>query len=374
MSKKKNRKTSFGVVSVAERGTWVRIRWRENKKTVERSKRTWEEACAFARQVEARLASGGAGSPEGTFGGIADAAMSRENFPNYSDKAYGTLRSILRIHVMPTLGPKKARLVSGDDCASILRTLFEAEYSKHTISKARGVLVKVGAYGVKHGVWTAGQEPTLAVPMPKSRVRDMNVQLAPIPLNKIPLEAQVAGLLEAAQKRSVYDGGRAWFICEMAQLCALRWSEIRALRKSSFNWDERTVSVFTSRDREEGEKMVKTRAGERRVVIPAESIPALKAWVDKRPDGGFLCDTSNGTPMTNSNWGHVMKKMRETSCYPLNMALHSLRHYRGSKWRREGNIPLEDISRMMGHANPSITQTLYLHSDPEYIERVKKVI
>jgi len=66
--------------------------------------------------------------------------MSRENFPNYSDKAYGTLRPILRIHVMPTLGPKKARLVSGDDCASILRTLFEAEYSKHTISKARGVL------------------------------------------------------------------------------------------------------------------------------------------------------------------------------------------------------------------------------------------
>jgi len=78
--------------------------------------------------------------------------------------------------------------------------------------------------------------------------------------------------------------------------------------------------------------------------------------------------------MTNSNWGHVMEKMRETSCYPLNMALDSLRHYRGSKGRREGKISLEDISRMMGHANPSITQTLYLHSDPEYIERVKKVI
>jgi integrase len=320
------------------------------------------------------LASGGAGSPEGTFGGIADAAMSRENFPNYSDKAYGTLRSILRIHIIPTLGPKKARLVSGDDCASILRTLFEAEYSKHTISKTRGVLVKVGAYGVKHGVWTAGQEPTLNVPVPKSRVRDMNVQLAPISPDKIPLESQVAGLLEAAKKRTVYDGGRAWFICEMAQLCALRWSEIRALRKSSFNWDERTVSVFTSRDAEEGEKMVKTRAGERRVVIPAESIPALKAWVEERPDDVFLCDTRNGTPMTNSNWGHVMEKMRETSRYPSNMALHSLRHYRGSKWRREGKIPLEDISRMMGHANPSITQTLYLHSDPEYIERVKQAI
>lgn len=374
MSKKKNRKTSFGAVSVAERGTWVRIRWRENKKTVERSKRTWEDACAFARQVEARLASGGRGSPEGTFGGVADAATSRDKFPNYSDDAYNNLRSILRIHVMPTLGPKKARLVSSDDCALILRTLFDADYSKHTISKARTVLTKVGAYGVKHGVWTAGQEPTLAVPMPKSRVRDMNVQLAPIPPNKIPIGAQVESLLAAAKEREAFDEGRAWFICEMAQLCALRWSEIRALRKTSFNWGERTVSVFTSREPREGEKMVKTRAGERRIVIPADSIPALKTWVDKRADGTFLCDTRNGTPMNNSNWGHVMKKLREESDYPLDMALHSLRHYRGSKWRREGKIPLEDISRMMGHANPSITQTLYLHSDPEYIERVKKVI
>lgn len=374
MSKKKgSRKTSFGAVSVAERGSWVRIRWRENGKTVERSKSTWEEACTFARQVETRLASGGLGSPEGTFGGVADAAMRRENLPNYSDKAYDTLRSILRIHIMPGLGAKKARLVSTADCAAVLRTIFDAGYSKHTVAKARKILSKVGAHGVKHGVWTAGQEPTLDVPVPKSRTTDMNVQLAPVPLKSIPVESQVESLLAAAKAREQFDGGRAWFVIEMAQLCALRWSEIRALRRPNFDWEQRTVSVWTSRDSDE-EKMTKTGAGVRRVVIPADSIPALRKWVESQPDGCFLVDTKNGTPMSNGNWSTTFRKLRSASDYPPNMALHSLRHYRGSKWRREGKIALEDISRMMGHANSSITQTLYLHSDPEYIERVKKVI
>jgi len=374
MSKKKgSRKTSFGAVSVVERGSWVRIRWRENGKTVERSKTTWEEACTFARQVETRLASGGLGSPEGTFGGVADAAMRRENLPNYSDKAYDTLRSILRIHIMPSLGAKKARLVSTADCAAVLRTIFDAGYSKHTVAKARKILSKVGAHGVKHGVWTAGQEPTLDVPVPKSRTTDMNVQLAPVPLKSIPVESQVESLLAAAKAREQFDGGRAWFVIEMAQLCALRWSEIRALRKPNFDWEQRTVSVWTSRDSDE-EKMTKTGAGVRRVVIPAESIPALRKWVESQPDDCFLVDTKNGTPMSNGNWSTTFRKLRSASDYPLNMALHSLRHYRGSKWRREGKISLEDISRMMGHANPSITQTLYLHSDPEYLDRVKKAI
>jgi len=311
MSKKKgSRKTSFGAVSVVERGSWVRIRWREQKKSIERSKRTWEEACAFARQVEVRLSSGGLGSPEGTFGGVADAAMRRENFPNWGDKSFANYRSVLRIHIMPILGAKKARLVSTSDCAAVLRKLADAEYSPHTITKARRILSNIGAYGVKHGVWIAGQEPTRAVPMPKSRTTDMNVQLAPIPPKDIPVEAQVQSLLAAAKDRTKFDGGRAWFIIEMAQLCALRWSEIRALRKTSFNFEERTVSVFTSRDVDEGEKMVKTSAGARRVVIPADSIPALREWVEVRTCDEFLVDTKNGTPISNGNWSTTMTKIR----------------------------------------------------------------
>jgi uncharacterized membrane protein len=162
MSKKKSsRKTSFGAVLVVERGSWVRIRWRETGKSVERSKSSWEEVCTFARQVEARLASGGLGTPEGTFGGVADAALRRENFANYSDKAYETRRSILRIHIMPSLRSKKARLVSTTDCAAVLRAIFEAGYSKHTVGFGAGTVV--GSLGAGIGVYLRAQVITVAV-------------------------------------------------------------------------------------------------------------------------------------------------------------------------------------------------------------------
>jgi|GEM_PF-2645364 len=372
-TKKKPRKATFGSVKVTERGNYVRIRWREDKKNKELSSTNWEEACIQARELDSRIASGGLGSPEGTFGGLADAAMQRSLYSNWSDEAYENLRSILRIHIMPVLGSRKARLVTEADCQAILNSIYAAGYSKHTVAKAKRVFVNIGKLGVKRGVWLLGKEPSHDLKMPTSRVENMDVQLSPIELSRIPSEGQVRDLLTAAKKRKKFDGGRAWFIVMMAQLCGLRWSEIRGLAASSFDWDDRTVSVFGSVDAK-GPKTTKTISSNRRVVLPAKEITAIRKWVEAQPIGGYLIRTASGRTMTNSNWGQTLKKLRKSSGFPQDMGLHSLRHYRGSKWRREGLIPLEDISRMLGHANPSTTQTLYLHSDPAYVERVKKVI
>jgi len=372
-TKKKQRKATFGCVRVTERGKYIRIRWREDKKSRELSSTNWDEACVVARQIDARIASGGLGSPEGTFGGLADAAMQRTLYPNWTDEAYENLRSILRIHIMPVLGSRRARLVTDADCQEVLNGIYASGYSKHTVAKAKRVFTNVGKLGVKQGVWIHGKEPSHDLKMPSSRVEDMDVQLSPIELTRIPSDEQVQELLKAAKERKKFDGGRAWFIVTMAQLCGLRWSEIRGLTTSSFDWDDRTVSVFGSVD-VKGPKRTKTRSSNRRVVIPASEIKSLRRWVEEQSAVGYLVQTASGRTMTNSNWGQTLKKLRKTSGYPESMGLHSLRHYRGSKWRRDGKIPLEDISRMLGHANPSTTQTLYLHSDPAYIERVKKVV
>lgn len=369
---KKGHSATFGPVKVTKRGKYFRVRWRENKTSKELSKTNWEDACSIAREIDSRLKDGGVGSPEGSFGAVADAAMQRHLFPNWSDIAYENLRSILRIHIIPSLGSRKARLVTEVDCQAVLQAILDAGYSKHTVAKAKRVFATVGKFGVKQGVWILGKEPTHDLKMPKSRM-NMDVQLGPIDLTRIPSEDQVEQLLKAAKARKKFDGGRAWFVVMMAQLCALRWSEIRGLTDSSFNWDDRTVHVYSSVDAN-GPKTTKTASSNRRVVIPANKIREIRKWVESQPPGAYLTRTASGRAMTNSNWGQTMKKLRNASGYPDNMGLHSLRHYRGSKWRREGKIPLEDISRMMGHSNPSTTQTLYLHSDPAYIDRVKKVI
>jgi integrase len=372
-TRKKPRVASFGSVKVTERGEYFRIRWRENKKSVERSSTSWDEACALARQIDARLASGGRGSPDGVFGSVADAAIDKDFFPNWSDESFQNLRSILRIHIMPVLKDRKARLVVKEDCQAILNDIYKAGHSKHTVAKAKRVFVLVGKHGIKAGVWNPGNVPTDGLTMPTSRKENMDVQLAPIELTRIPSESQVDELLAAAKERTKFDEGRAWFIVMMAQLCALRWSEIRGLTAGSFDWEDRTVSVFSSVD-VRGPKKTKTVSSNRRVVMPAKELKEIRKWVEQQPPGGYLIKTASGRTLTNSNWGQTLKKLRKASGYPDHMGLHSLRHYRGSKWRREGKIPLEDISRMMGHSNPTTTQTLYLHSDPSYIDRVKKVI
>jgi integrase len=366
---KKLRKAKFGTVSVVERADHVRIRWRENGKVVERTKTSWQEACDLARQVEARIAAGGSGSPEGTFGGVADKAMARDEFEGWNEKAYQNLRSILRIHIIPALGSKKARTVSQEDCKAVLKQISDAGFSKHTVSKAKKVLRYIGNYGVKHGVWVAGQEPSANLRMPRGKNGVMDVQLRPVESWELPKESEANSLVATAWAMKALYG----FIVEMARTCGLRWSEIRGLRPSDFDFAERVVFVKTSR--EPGEvKRPKTEAGVRRVVIAEDRVDVLKEFVDTCEDGEFIAQTETGNAITNSNWCVVMKRLRKKSGYPEHLALHSLRHYCGSKWRREGKIALEDISRMMGHANPSITQTLYLHSDPDYINRVKKAI
>ena len=367
--KKKQRRTRFGRVSVEERGKYVRIRWSENKKAIERSRTDWLDACNYARQIDSRLASGGTGSPEGTFGGVADAAMRRELFDSWGDEAYENLRSILRIHIIPTLGTKKARLVQQNDCQALLTKMYNEGYSKHTVSKMKKVFRYIGQYGVKHGVWMSGQEPTAGLRMPKSSKESTDVQLAPVAPARIPLATAAAAFVEAGWE----EDPRYGFVCEMARACALRWSEIRGLTKECFDFEARLVSVYQSRT-PKGIKATKTPSGVRLVVIPEEFVERIKAFVESRPDGSFLIETCNGNTISSSNWSNVMKRLRAKSGYPSHLALHSLRHYCGSKWRREGMVSLEDISRLMGHANPSITQTLYLHSDPGYLDRVRKVM
>jgi len=370
MSKRKSqRRTKFGSVAVIERGDYVRIRWRENKKTIERSKTDWTEACNFARQVKAQLTKGGVGSPEGTFAGVADAAMRRGHFQSWGDEAYENLRSILRIHIIPVLGSKKARMVLDTDCQALLTKLYVDGFSKHTVAKAKKVFGYIGKYGVKHGVWVHGQEPTHDLKMPRSKFESTDVQLAPVPLSRIPVDEQVIKFVTVAWEEEARYG----FICDMARTCALRWSEIRGLVPESFDFEQRIVSVHQTRT-PKAVKKTKTVAGVRHVVIAKEHIERIRAYVESQPAGQFLVQTDEGNTIASSNWSDVMKRLRKKSGYPMNMSLHSLRHYCGSKWRRDGKIVLEDISRMMGHANPSITQTLYLHSDPKYLDRVREVI
>lgn len=360
----------YGRVSVTVRDKYSRIRWRENGKPCERSSTSFQDACNLAREIESRLAAGNIGSPSATFAAVANAAFQRREFPTYSDESFNNLWSILRIHIIPSIGAEKARTVSNSQCQKVLADIYTAKYSKHTVAKARKILMTIGNYGVQHGIWVAGKQPTVNLRTPHSKTEDMDTQLAPIPLNKIPDDSQVEALITAAWKIDPRYG----FSCELAAYSGLRWAEILALKPSDINLDARTITVMKSRrECANGtftEKGPKTSSGKRSTVIAERSVKKLKEFIEGKPNDDFLVCTKTGNGIRRSNWSNIMKRLRKESGYPEHMTFHSLRHYCASSWCRLG-VLMPDISHMLGHANTYITETLYLHGDSGSVERAK---
>jgi len=110
--KKKPKKATYGRVTVAESPKGVRVRWREDLKDRERTTPTFEDGCRLAQEINARLESGGVGSPEGSFAALVAAATARSEYLNYSDDAWRNIRSVVKYHIVPAFDHRKARSVT----------------------------------------------------------------------------------------------------------------------------------------------------------------------------------------------------------------------------------------------------------------------
>jgi len=374
-TKRATKHAKYGSVSLATRGRYVRIRWRENGKTVERSATSWDAAERLAVEIHARIASGGQGSPEGSFAALVEKAIARTNFASWSEESYAALECVAAHHLVPALTDRPARLVQREDLQAVLNALYDGgnNYSKHTVSKALKVLRKATDLGVSTGVWTAAKNPGSGLKMPASTIEDNDVQLGAIPLDAIPTEAEVARLIDVAW----VEDPRYGFIVEIAARCGLRWSEILGLQAADFDLDNRSLTVARSRRERIGNVFTvsptKTKNGVRTVVIPQATVDRLRDFIAERETQPFLVETSSGRPIRKSQWSCVMARLRKSARFPLHISTHDLRHFCGSHWMRVG-VPHADITKMLGHANVKITMTLYAHSDNQHLDRAKKII
>ena len=374
-AKRSNKRATYGSVRIVERGRYVRIRWREDGKTVERSAKTWDAAENLAVEIHARLAAGGQGSPEGSFAALVEQAIQRSNFASWSEESYAALECVAAHHLIPALSDRPARLVKRDDLQTLLNALYDGgnNYSKHTVSKALKVLRKATELGVSTGVWTVGKNPGSGLKMPASTIESNDVQLGAIALDAIPTEDEVVRLIDAAWK----DDPRYGFVVEIAARCGLRWSEILGLQAADFDLDNRSLTVARSRRERIGNTFTvsptKTKNGVRSVVIPQSSVERLRTFIGEREGQRFLVETSSGRPIRKSQWSNIMVRLRRAAKFPLHISTHDLRHFCGSHWMRLG-VPHADITKMMGHANVKITMTLYAHSDNQHLDRAKKII
>ena len=155
----------------------------------------------------------------------------------------------------------------------------------------------------------------------------------------------------------------------VGEMLALEWNDIDFEQKLvyikktvqsnivDFNGNNRKI---TSRVKD----TTKTKAGERVIKINDSTIWYFKELKEyhrrKNIVSPYVAATSVGTRNTARNMQRSLNRVIKDSDVPQEMTLHTLRHTFGSTLLRRG-VPIEVVSKLMGHANITITYTKYIH-------------
>lgn len=342
------------------------LRWREGG--VYRSQgagRDVADAKRRAREIDAAVDAGsGSATADTPYWQLAQRALDPADHPSWGDRYAIEVEAVTRLWVLPTLGKMRCRDIKPGHIASVLNAMRADGIGAHRMNLARKVMRMVEKRGVRDGVWTEGRGPAADIGLPDGL--DADIDLHALDDDDIPSTEQVLALIDALETLDL----RFALVARIAAGCAPRYSEIMGLKVYDLDLasDTPTLAVLRSRPVElkGGTKSPKTRAGKRRVPIPADLVAALRDWVADRglDPYDYLVETRNHTPIAPSNFAKTMKRARALSGFPEGWGVHRLRHYAVSRWVND-RIPIPVVSRWAGHANPSITGTIYSHPSAE---------
>ncbi len=131
---------------------------------------------------------------------------------------------------------------------------------------------------------------------------------------------------------------------------------------------------------------VKTRSARRTIDLDARLTLALEEHIERQlkirdsvrywQDNDLVFCTRNGRILSPDNVRKVFYQLRSLSGMPEGFTTHDLRHSHASFLLQAG-VPVVEVSRRLGHSNPSVTMKIYAHlipgverSAPAAIERM----
>lgn len=274
------------------------------------------------------------------------------------DRTAEGYRKLLQHLVAPHIGDTSLQRLSTLDVENWHGKLKAAGLASRTIGHAHRLLSKALSDSVKHGQLlrnVAGREG----------------QRAP----KI-IDAKEARVLKAEEIADFVDGLRGHPIFPQAMValfCGLRSGEVLALKWSSIQGT--TLDVSAALEELDGQvptlKTPKTAAGVRKVTMPAIVVSALNEHrlrvlelrlalgQGKLPPDALVFPAPTGEPLRPSNLSAQWNRAVTALKLPR-LRFHDLRHSHVSMLISQG-IDVVQVSKRIGHANPSITLKLYSH-------------
>lgn len=276
----------------------------------------------------------------------------------------------IRVSVIPKLG--KVKLTDID--APMLERWFmdireqdgiSARTAVHRLSKLSGML----DFAVRRGLMRAN---------PAGAARTQIGGIPTIPIRQFTVE-QVQALLAAAKVRRLNQHAQTQKMTEvivnLAAFCGMRLGEILALEIDHINLADQTIRVEKSLDQWDQSVAPKTRYSFRLLRMPAPVAELLSEWIKtgyrenprrllfrRHIPGRGVIDG----PVSGRHFGllYFWRLCDSIGLGPDKQGrrfhFHALRHFAGSWWLKKG-LPVTTVSRLMGHASPAVTMSIYAH-------------
>ena len=282
-----------------------------------------------------------------------------------SSSTYVTYESLIRVHIVPTIGAIKLRDLTAERCQELWNAL-KTTLAPRSIKSCRAIVVTALELAVRWGdiprnVATLTEMPTVEKHEPPLVDQDKARRL---------LKAAAGERLEALLYAALETG------CRIGELIALRRRDLdlvkRAIRVEGSMGRSLKTEDAPSRPQRGPTKGRKPRTLTISPQLAArlrehlQRVDAERAEADDWDDHGLVFPSSRGTPLLQQSVGEALARVLERAGLEP-MTFHSLRHWSASLMLANGVSPAV-VKERLGHAAYATTMDIYAHVIPQVEE------
>lgn len=237
--------------------------------------------------------------------------------------------------------------------------------SSSTISKVHKLLVS--AYKKAVQLRMIGQNPMDTVDPVKVRTKEMSVFTW----------KEIGRIFRAIKKYDSYKFNNSQrynyrLLFMMLLETGARVGELLALRWEDINFSTREIYIHTTKARDGQEfNDPKTKSGNRHVPIIFDKLLAMLKEYRKKDDiikmAGYVFENKSGGAISYQRVFLTWQRVCELAGIAKN--IHTFRHT-AATYLLERGVPVAEVSRILGHADATITYKMYVHSIPNYNQKI----
>jgi integrase len=276
------------------------------------------------------------------------------------EQTVATLSSLANNHVIPGLGARQLRELSADDVDKWLEKEAR-QLSTRSLGTIRSIL--------RRAVTRA---------QARDKVKRNVVLLCETPRGRTGRPSKAMTFDQAEEVLAADDGTAMHAYVVVSLLTGARTEEMRGLRwdhvvaydeqdqtwipVTRAGWDHQKFAIYVWRSvRARGD--TKTRKSRRSLALPKRAVVALRELWDAGPAGGrgsglVLCTAAGGELDKDTVRRAFRRLLAQTSLDPMQRTPREMRHSFVSLLD-DADVPVEKISRLVGHADTTTTETVY---------------